>query len=77
MTCNGRYWCIRSLNPKMESLWRNPIRVWNEAMRTSQLGLPIDPKSDSSVSKVVQQMSLKHFNGGSYTQCHLEEDLML
>jgi hypothetical protein len=31
-------------------------RIWNETTRTSQLGLLIDPKSDSSVSKIVQQL---------------------
>jgi hypothetical protein len=49
------------------------IREWNEALRTSQLGLLIDPKSDSSVSKVIQQMSLKHYNRGSYTQAMLRK----
>jgi hypothetical protein len=34
-------------------VYEGQIRVWNEAMRTSWLGLLIDPKSDSSVSKVV------------------------
>jgi hypothetical protein len=37
---------------------KNQIRVWNEAMRTSWLGLLIDPKSDPSVTIVVQQMTL-------------------
>jgi hypothetical protein len=49
------------------------IRVWHEAMRTSWLGLLIDQKSDSSVTKVIQQMSLKHYNGGSYTQAILRK----
>jgi hypothetical protein len=43
-------------------------------MRTSKLGLLIDPKSDPSVSKVVQQMSLKHYNGGKLYSSHLEGD---
>jgi hypothetical protein len=71
MTCKGRWpsefryiqkCCTKSFNPKME-LYEDQIRVWNESLRTSQLGLLIDPKSDSSVSKVIQQMSLKLFNG--------------
>jgi hypothetical protein len=33
-------------------------RGWNEDMRSPSLGLLIDPKSDPSVSKVVQQKSL-------------------
>jgi hypothetical protein len=57
--------------------YEDQIRVWNEAMRTSWLGLLIDPKSDPSVSKIIQQMSLKHYNGGKLYSSHLEEDWML
>jgi hypothetical protein len=39
-------------------VYGDQIRVRNKAMGTSQLGLLIDPKSDSSVSKVVQQTTL-------------------
>jgi hypothetical protein len=34
--------------------WRQ--RSWDEDRKTSQFGLLIDPKSDSSVFKVVQQL---------------------
>jgi hypothetical protein len=37
-------------------VYEHQIRIGNEAMRTSQLGLLIDPKGDSSVSKVVPQL---------------------
>jgi hypothetical protein len=54
--------------------------IWNETTRTSQLVLLIDPKSDSSMSKVDQNNYLdgqKLYKKRSYTQCHLKEDLML
>jgi hypothetical protein len=53
---------------------KNQIRVCNEVLRTSQLGLLIDPKGDSSVSKVVQQMTLKYYNGGKLYSSHIEGD---
>jgi hypothetical protein len=34
----------------------------------------IDPKSDPSLSKVVQQMTLKYYNGGKLYSSHLERD---
>jgi hypothetical protein len=58
-------------------VYEDQIRVRNEALRTSQLGLLIDPKSDSSVSKVIQQMSLKLFNGAKLYSSHPEEEWML
>jgi hypothetical protein len=84
MTYNGRWplefryiqqWCTRSFNPKIE-VYEDQTRVWNEAMRTSWLSLLIDPKSDPSVSKVVQQISLLDWSTTmeeSYTQAILRK----
>jgi hypothetical protein len=58
-------------------VYEDQTRVRNEALRTSQLGLLIDPKSDSSVSKVIQQMLLKPFNGAKLYSSHLEEEWIL
>jgi hypothetical protein len=76
----------RQVLPKRRKPTSLPLKMTCKSMKiqqgyeNTQLGLLIDPKCDSLVSKVGQtttMMDRSSTNKRSYTQCHLEEDLML
>jgi hypothetical protein len=66
-------------NPKMKDIQGCRLRGWNEDRRSPQPGLLIDPKNDSSVSKVVQQTTWLDRSSTmekGYTPATLEGGLM-
>ena len=61
-------------NNKMEDCQGHQRTGWDDVVKSSQLGLLIDPKSDPSVSKVVQQnyVGLQLYREGKFYSSRLE-----